>query len=402
MKRFCILLIAVFIGLYIPFALQANSLDVVYCDDELTASELEKTIENNISSQLSNLDFDKFESILSELRDEEKEIFDSPSFLDKLKKIISGEFSQNQVSIFLSITNLFFDNLLSFLPTLSLVIAISVVFSLVSASKTNSKMKSLDDVIHFVCFGSIVVILVAYSVNMITLTSSTIQSIKKQMDISFPILLTLLTAVGGTTSVSVYQPTVAVLSGTIINIFTSVLMPIFIFRLVFSVISNLSNNIKLSKFADFFSSGFKWIIGIIFTVFSAFLAIQGITAGSIDGISFRTAKYAIKNSVPIVGRYLSDGLNLIIASSVLIKNAVGVCGLLLLFATIVIPLIKIIVFMFGLKLASAVLEPITDSRITNFLSMIASSVSLLIVLILGCSFMYMIMSGMIIFSANFI
>ena len=93
-------------------------------------------------------------------------------------------------------------------------------------------------------------------------------------------------------------------------------------------------------------------------------------------------------------------MNLIIASSVLIKNAVGVCGLLLLFATIVIPLIKIIVFMFGLKLASAVLEPITDSRITNFLSMIASSVSLLIVLILGCSFMYMIMSGMIIFSAN--
>ena len=67
-----------------------------------------------------------------------------------------------------------------------------------------------------------------------------------------------------------------------------------------------------------------------------------------------------------------------------------------------LPIVKLLVFMFGLKFASALLEPITDSRISNFLSMLASSVLLLIVLILSCGFMYMLMTGMIMVSANFI
>ena len=91
---------------------------------------------------------------------------------------------------------------------------------------------------------------------------------------------------------------------------------------------------------------------------------------------------------------------MIVASSVLIKNAVGLCGLLLLFATVVVPIIKLVVFMFGLKLAAALLEPISDSRITNFISMLASTVSLLIVLIVGCAFMYVLLSGMMMLSAN--
>ena len=131
------------------------------------------------------------------------------------------------------------------------------------------------------------------------------------------------------------------------------------------------------------------------------MAIQGITAGSVDGISFRTAKYAIKNSIPLLGSYLSDGLNLIIASSVLIKNAVGAGGLILMFATIIVPVLNLIVFMLSLKLVSAILEPITDARISNFISMLAKSISLLIVLILGCAFMYLLLTGMIMCTANF-
>lgn len=400
MKKY-LTLVFVFLIVFIPFIFAGNVKEVVYCDDELTSSEIEDIIEDSIGSQLGDLDFSELEDVLNSLTGEGKEIFGNDSFLDKIKQIISGEFTENGNSIWTSILNLFFEDVLSFLPILSLVIAIAVTFSLVNASRPSSKNKSIGDVIHFVCFGAIIVVLVGYSVNMLTLTSDTLQNIKAQMDVAFPILLTVLTAIGGVTSVSVYQPAVAVLSGTIINIFTNILMPIFIFKLVFSIVGNLSNNVKLDKFASFFSSLFKWIVGGVFTVFSAFLAIQGITAGSVDGISFRTAKYAIKNSIPLVGSYLSDGLNLIVASSVLIKNAVGAAGLVLLFATIIVPVLNLVVFMLSLKLVAAVLEPITDSRISNFISMLAKSISLLIVLILGCAFMYLLMTGMIMLSANF-
>ena len=401
MKKYCLIFLCLVFFVLFPFILSDNSNGVVYCDDEMSYSEIEEVIQENVNSQLGDLDFSDFEELLNQLGDDEKQFFGSASIIDKINQIISGEFANNQQSIWSAILNLIFDDVLSFLPLISVVIAISVTFSLVSSTKPTGKTNSLGDVIHFVCYGTIIIILVTCTVSMINLTSNTIQSIKAQMDISFPILLTVMTAIGGMVSVGVYQPAVAVLSGTITNIFTAVLMPIFIFRLVFSIISNLSNNVKLEKFASFFSSAFKWIIGSVFTIFSAFLAIQGIIAGSVDGISFRTAKYAIKNTIPLLGSYISDGLNLIVASSVLIKNSVGACGLLLLFATIIVPVVKLVVFMFSLKLASAILEPITDSRITNFISMLAKSISLLIVIIIGCAFMYLLVCGMIMLSANF-
>lgn len=401
MKKYCLIFLCLVFFVLFPFILSDNSNGVVYCDDEMSYSEIEEVIQESVNSQLGDLDFSDFEELLNQLGDDEKQFFGSASIIDKINQIISGEFANNQQSIWSAILNLIFDDVLSFLPLISVVIAISVTFSLVSSTKPTGKTKSLGDVIHFVCYGTIIIILVTCTVSMINLTSNTIQSIKAQMDISFPILLTVMTAIGGMVSVGVYQPAVAVLSGTITNIFTAVLMPIFIFRLVFSIISNLSNNVKLEKFASFFSSAFKWIIGFVFTIFSAFLAIQGIIAGSVDGISFRTAKYAIKNTIPLLGSYISDGLNLIVASSVLIKNSVGACGLLLLFATIIVPVVKLVVFMFSLKLASAILEPITDSRITNFISMLAKSISLLIVIIIGCAFMYLLVCGMIMLSANF-
>ena len=131
------------------------------------------------------------------------------------------------------------------------------------------------------------------------------------------------------------------------------------------------------------------------------MAIQGISAGSFDGVSIRAAKYAIKSSVPILGGYISGGLNLLLSSSILIKNAIGVGGMLLLFATAIVPVIKLVVFMFALKLTSAILEPLTDNRISNFISMLAKAISLLIVIILGVAFMYVVMSGLIMSAGNY-
>lgn len=401
MKKVLILILMAFVCTTISFNFSFHKNERVFCGDG-SSNELETIIGESVNSQLSDLDFSDLQQFVDSMTAEESNIFGNTSFIEKIKALINGEYSDNQNSIWQSLINFIFDNILNIIPVVFLVIAIGVSFSLVSASRPQSKNKSLGDIIHFVCYGAIIVILITSTTSMITLTSNTIQSIKTQIDIVMPILLTVMTAIGGTMSVSVYQPAVAVLSGTIIAIFTNLLLPIFIFRLVFSIVSNLSNNVKLDKFASFFSSLFKWIIGGVFTVFTAFLAIQGITAASVDGISIKTAKYAIKNSVPLLGSYLSDGLNLIVASSMLVKNAVGAGGLLLLFSTIILPVIKLVVFMFGLKFASAVLEPITDSKISNFISMLSKSISLLIIIILGCAFSYVLLSGMIMCTANIV
>lgn len=368
-------------------SIQSNSDET--CDD----------IEEEIKDQLDDLDFSSLDSILSAFTSGQLAIFGGSSFLQKIQKLIAGDFD-NGKSLWTNIATIFLDNLLGLIPIISLIIAIAILGNMLQGLKPSSNGKSISNLIQFVTYGFIVILVLTIITKMITMTTGTILSIKSQMDAIFPILLTFLTAIGGTVSTSVYQPAMALLSGIIINLFTYILLPIFIFSIVFSVVSNLSNNIKLNKFTSFFDSTFKWLTGLIFTIFTAFLSVQGITAGSVDGVSMRTMKYAIRSYVPLLGSYLSDGMGIMLASSNLIKNAVGATGLFMLLATILSPLIQLVVFMLALKLVAGIVEPLGSKQISNFIASISKSMTLLIVILIAVAFIYFIMIGLVMCSAN--
>lgn len=357
---------------------------------------IEDEIFENVQSQINALDFSGLENVFDEY---EMDIFKTKSFSENVVNIINGNSvlkSENLLGYFFEV---FMSEILAFLPYVCMIIAVSILYSLVGSGGDN---KGLSDVIHFACFGSIVVIMLFLMGSLTNIAINTINNIKQQMGLIFPILLTVMTTLGTVASVSTYQPAMAVLSGGVLYVFTNVLMPLFTFRMVFTIISNLSNTIKFNKFAEFFDSCIKWILGIVVTIFTAFVSIKGLMSGSIDSVSLRTAKYTIKGAVPIVGGFISDGVGLIMLSSTLIKNAVGVAGLVLLFVVVLIPIVKILVFSLMTKLSSAILEPIADARVTNFISAMSKILQLLIAIILCVSFMYLILVSLVMCSSNFI
>ena len=393
--------ILIFLCILTIFVSNLNIPQMIYADEN-DLTEIEENLSENITNQLGSLDLTNIEQLIDNLTKTQLDIFGDSSFVSKIQNVINGEFKIGQKSVFSSILNLIFDDILKFIPLLASIVVIAIVCGFVSNLRGENNSKSIGDIIHFLCYGVIIILIMGGVVNLINLTTSTLNFLKGQMEVVFPILLTIMTAIGGTASVAVYQPAVALLSSFIMQIFTSVLMPIFIFILIFTIISNLTSTVKLDKFSKFLGSTFKWILGGIFTIFMAFLAIQGITASTYDGVSIRTAKYAMRSYIPLLGGYLSEGFDVILASSILIKNAIGASGLLLMFSVILSPVIQIIVFSLILKLAAAILEPLTDNRISEFIYSIAKSLTLLVVMILGVAFMYLITVGLIMCTANFV
>lgn len=401
MKKALIIITTIFVLILSPLLFLSNtsSSSASVCYAETSDESLEDQIEDSVEDQLGDLDFSDLEDILNNSENAD-DLFGGQSFLEKLASIINGDFAEDSTSVWEAILNLIFDNLLSFLPIIATVIAVAILGGMIQNLKPNLNGKSIGSVIHFVTYGVVVILIFTIVMKMITITSDTIGSIKSQMDAIFPILLTMLTAVGGTVSVSVYQPAMALLASIIINVFTIFLMPLFLISTVLSLVSNLSNNVKLDKFIGFLNSLFKWVIGLIFTVFIGFASIQGITAGSIDGLSIKTAKFAIKSYIPIVGSYISDGFYIVLASSSLIKNAVGACGLLLLAGTILAPILQLIVFMLALKLMAGIIEPLGDGKIASFVNTLSKNMTMLISMIVAVSFMYVILTGLVMCSAN--
>ena len=392
-----IVFISSFFGSY---TIDGYIINTPYVLAESDKESVEEELEIETEKQLDDLDFSDLEIYIDNLESSVKDMF-SGSFVGKVESLINGEYITGD-SFLSSVFSLLWDGLLDFLPIIASIIAVSILGGMVGNLKPNTGGKSIGNIIHFVTYGIVIVFLGTTLVELIALTSKTLTSLKSLMDMIFPVLLTLLTAVGGSVSVGLYQPAIALLGNIFISLITYFLMPLFIFSIVFSIVGNLSNNVKLDKFVAFLQGTFKWSIGLLFTLFLGFITIQGISASAVDGLSIRTAKYTIKSYVPIVGGYVSDGLSIIMASSMLIKNAVGTAGLLLILFSVISPVISLILFMLSLRFMAGIIEPVGDRKTANFVSDISKSMSMLIALIVAVSFMYMVMTGLIMCSCNLI
>ncbi len=404
-KKFFVFLVIGFIFLtcfYGRFNIEKGFVFNVAFADSGELDELEKQLQDEVDNQLSNLDLSDLEEVLSNLSERAKLLFNSNSFADKVHLVISGEYADTSQNFFASVMSIFWEGLKAFLPMIASIISISILGGMVANLKPVTNGKSIGNIIHFVTYGIVIVFLGTSLAQLVKVTTQTLMSVKSIFDAIFPILLTLLTAVGGTVSVGIYQPAIALLSGVFVSLITNILLPLFIFSVVFSIVGNLSNNVKLDKFVSFLQGAFKWTIGLCFTVFLGFVSIQGIMAGAVDGLSIRTAKYAIKSYIPIVGGYVSDGMSVILASSVLIKNAVGGVGLFLLLSMVISPIVHLVLFVLSLKFMAGIIEPIGDHKIANFISDISKSMSLLIALLVAVSFMYVVITGLVMCSANLV
>ena len=389
----------VFVIIAICLVFSLTKTNYAYAEQQ-SVEEIEQELDENIDDQLNNIDFGELDNIFNNLDEEAKGLFNSTSFYDKVMAVLNGELSTDSSSFFQYIFNLFFDNLLKFVPLLALIVVVSILCSFVGQLSPTGKTSSINKVVYFACFGIIIVLLSTILKDVITNSSNTILSIQKQMEVIFPILLVMLTSVGGVSTSATMQPMVGILSSGVIYLFNAFVLPIFVFSVIFTIVGNLSNEVKLDKFNKFFSSLFKWVIGGIFTIFLAIITIKGLTASSIDGISIKTAKFALKTYIPILGGYLSDGFNLILASSMLIKNAVGGVGLLLFLLTIIAPIVNLVVLSLGLKLVAAIVEPISDNKIPNFIYSVANLLTMLIVCLIAVAFMYLIVVGLFMLSGN--
>lgn len=391
MTIICMILLISLFSIFSPMA--------TFCAENTTV-EISEDLNNSIIDELNEIDFSALNGVVEEFQNNSTNIFSIDNIKSKIYSIISGENAVSYSSFFASVFSIFVDLIVKYLPMLSLIVAIGVISNLLNGIKSKFNEKSTSGLIHFVCFLAVVVLTIGMISSISKTSVSSVNSMVSQMNAIFPILLTLMIGIGATASAGVFQPIVAIISTYVADFFTYLILPLFMVSFVFGIINNLSDNIKLDKFNSFISSLFKWCVGLIFTLFFAVFTIQGISAGTFDSLSIRTTKYTIKSYIPIMGGYLSDGMDLILSSTILIKNAVGLVGILMIISTIISPLLEIVVFSLLLKLVSAILQPMGNNKTSNFLMSTSKSITMLSSCIIAVGFMYLISVGLVMTTSN--
>ncbi len=377
-----------------------------FCPFTVAAEDTEENVSGeeelwqNIGALLEELDMQELQNYLDSLSEEQKALFGEGDLKDKIYALISGDFGTDYSDVFSAVAASVFDGLDGLLSTFCVICAITILCGILSQFKSSFSEKSTAQLIFFVGYAAVLVLILTSLSAVIEDCFSTVTSMQKQMQAAFPVLLTLIATSGGSVSVAVYQPAVLFLSEIIVEIVSGVVFPLAVLICVLDMAGNMSGEIKLKNFGALAKSIIKWVLGISLTVFTVFLTVQGITSATYDGFSFRAAKYAIGNTVPIIGGFLSGGLDMLVAGSVLIKNSLGSCCILLFAAVIAVPLIQLAVYNLFLKLSAAVTEPVGDNRITGFLASLSATVNYFTAGLLCVGFMYFMTLILLICSSN--
>lgn len=184
----------------------------------------------------------------------------------------------------------------------------------------------------------------------------TVQQLSEYGKLLLPVLTASLAAQGGaTTSAALYVGTMAfdtVLSAVVVKL----LVPMIYAYIALSVANSALSEDVLGKIRDFIKWLMTWILKIALYVFTGFMAVTGVVSGTTDAMALKATKLTISGMVPMVGGILSDASEAVLVGAGLMKNAVGIYGLLAVLAIWISPFLQIGVQYLLLKITAAICE----------------------------------------------
>ena len=363
MKKFYIIILISIVTYCLPTATKASTDDnTINIESKVKIAEENAEQENIISSQTDALGISTF---LSDSEKYTEETFGEIDINDIFTKSLSGEIDNN------TIMNIIFallgDNVKTALATIGSVMAVVVIHSVLKAISENLGNENVSKIAYYIEYILIITLVMANFSSIITEMKQAVQNLTGFANSLIPLMITLMITTGNIVSSGMLQPILLLLITFISNFMTNVLIPIALVSTALGIISKISDEAQVGKLSKFLNSSMVWVLGTVLTLFVSVTSLEGGLTTSIDGVTAKAAKTAISSVVPVIGNILGDAVNTIMGCSNIIKNAVGVVGIIVIIAICIRPIIQLAVLTITYYLGAALCEPIADEKVVGIL-----------------------------------
>lgn len=346
-------------------------------------------IDSILDEQIDNtLDSSEIDLFLRDLVSENKLPFEDNA-KDLIISVIKGEKIINPESIMDGIVKIFFNELRFSLNLLTKILIITLISTILTNLQNSFEDSTISQLANYFTYILIAALVISNFSEVMVMAKLSVGRMVDFMQLLLPILLSLLIITGGAASKIMFHPMIL---GTvnILGLIVEVLIfPLIYFSFIVSLLSNLSQRTELGKLAELGRQIITFIISASFTIFIGILTIYGLSS-KIDGLSIRTAKFAVDTLVPVVGGFLSDAVDTVIGSSAILKNGLGIVGLIVLVMIIMLPIIKVTVLLLIYSIIGALIEPIASSNIVKFFEDVSKTLLLVLISIVAIGIMFFI------------
>ncbi|MFZ5943388.1 MAG: stage III sporulation protein AE [Bacillota bacterium] len=388
MKKIFTLIIIIFIILgifpYYSFAADENTGD----------------LKDVAQKQLEILDVREVEKLITEIDQEMNNFIPEFSITETIRQLKEGEINlQPQVIINGSIKYLV-KEVGANLSLMGKLVLLAVICAVLANLQNAFEKGTIAKLAYAVSF--LVLITLAISSFQLTMEigKETINKMVTFMQALMPVLLTLLAALGGFTTTAILHPFILLTLGVLSTLFSTVIFPLIYLEAILKIVNNISEKFKVSRLAGLLKEATMFFLGLTFTLFVGALSLQGVGGAIADGISLRTAKYMTGAFIPVVGGLFADVLEAVVGGSLLLKNAVGLVGLLAIGFITLFPVLKILAVVIIYRLAAALIQPIGDSAIADTIQSMGNSLLMVFASVATVALMFFLAIIIVVTTAN--
>lgn len=321
----------------------------------------------------------------------------APNFKDLL---VPGSGGFGPKTVLAGLFKFFFHEVLASGKLLAAIVILTVFSMILESLQSAFERKNVSKIGYAICYMVLIVIAINSFSVAISYAKSAISSMIHFMIAIVPLLLTLLASMGNLTSVTVMHPLIVFMINTMGGAIYYVVFPLLFFSVVLHIVSSISDKYKVTQLAKLLQKAGVTLLGMMVTVFLGVLSVQGVSGAVADGVGIRTAKYITGNFVPVVGKLFTDASDTVVGASLLVKNAIGLAGVVMIIFLCAFPAVKILTMALIYHVSSAVLQPLGDSPIIKTLETIGKSMMYVFAALAAVGFLFFLAITILITASN--
>ena len=195
-------------------------------------------------------------------------------------------------------------------------------------------------------------------------------------------------ASGSSTSVMFYQLTLLLIF-FVEMLILNFLIPVTQIYLMMRILSELSPQIHLTKFAELIETVVSWTLKTLLAGVVGLNVIQGLLSPAIDAVK-RSIITKGSGAIPIIGDAISGTAEVVFGTAVLIRNGIGVVGMIVCLVICLAPLIQMTVTALLYQVIAALIQPISDKRMVDCVSSIADGSKMLLRIVFTTAMLFLL------------
>lgn len=372
MKKIIILLFLTFVIIFPNISFAENT------SEELTQEEI-------ITSQKSSLNIGKF---LEEAKNYTADTFEDLDYDELLSSAMNGNI--NNASLAKGIINIIGKETLGSIRTIASIIIVIIIHSILKSISDGLENKEISKICYYVQYILIVTLIMSNFADIISMVKTSVENLVSFSNTLIPILITLVLTTGNIVSANLLQPILLFIITFIGNFIINIIIPVLLASTALGIVSKISDYIQLDKLSKFFKSSIVWVLGVVLTLFVSLVSVEGSLSSSVDGVTAKTAKAAVSSFIPVVGKILGDAVDTVIGCTSILKNAVGIVGVIVILGICITPIIKLLLLMTTYYIGSAICQPIADEKIVKLLEQMGDTFKVLLAILCSISVMLII------------